>query len=138
MIQLSKHQLPHPHFGHAVLRLTRDLVHHKLGPRREQHLVFRWIRAVLLNGIARHANNLEDGAILDRRKLWEERMKAADLGGVEIVRSEEKYDRIKLLEQQTQQVGQENAMLKMVLQKANEVAPGVIGEITGGIQSGAE
>ena len=101
-------------------------------------LVAKELRVQHLDFALSSSNNPEDGAILDRRKLWEERMKAADLGGVEIVRSEEKYDRIKLLEQQSEQVGQENAMLKMVLQKANEVAPGVMRDVTGGVQSGAE
>ena len=93
-------------------------------------LVAKELRVQHLDFALSQSNNPEDGAIIDRRKLWEERFKVSDLGGTDIVRSEEDYDRVRLLEQQAQQLSQENQLMRVTLQRAQELAPGILGELT--------
>lgn len=97
-------------------------------------LVAKEVRGQQLNGILVASNNSSDQAIIKRRALWEETVKAMDLDGAHIVRTEEEYDELRDMQQQLQQSQQQVQQMQGLLQEAAKVAPTVMRDVAAQLQ----
>ena len=86
-------------------------------------LVAKELRVQHLDYVLAQSNNERDSRFVDRRKLWEETLMVRDLGGSDIIYSEEDYNEHAEKDAQLQQLTQQVGATTLLLDELDKVAP---------------